>query len=303
MVSTVAAALIPLALGAFLLGAAYGPITPASSDVLARVTPPGWRSLVFSLKQTGVPLGGALAGVTVPIMVMHLGWTGTGPAVALACLAVALALQPWRAGLDQPVVVARWRPSLLGPIRQALSDRAIRRLAWASFLFAMLQHALGTFLVSHLVTSAGYALATAGGVLAAAQVAGALGRILWGVAADRVLAPRLVLTGLAIAMAVGAAGAALVDAATPLGVVLAIAVLFGASAVGWNGVYLAEVARLAPRTAVASVTGGCLAVTYLGVTIGPVVFTAMVAIGAGYAAGYWLHAVLALVAAILLVRR
>jgi len=47
--------------GAILLGADYGPVTPASSHILARSTPPQRLSLVFSLKQTGVPLGGALA--------------------------------------------------------------------------------------------------------------------------------------------------------------------------------------------------------------------------------------------------
>ena len=48
--------------GAVLLGVGYGPVTPASSHVLAKTTPPGMMALVFSLKQTGVPLGGALAG-------------------------------------------------------------------------------------------------------------------------------------------------------------------------------------------------------------------------------------------------
>lgn len=51
--------------GALFLGAGYGPVTPASSHILARSTPPQRLPLVFSLKQTGVPLGGALAGAVV----------------------------------------------------------------------------------------------------------------------------------------------------------------------------------------------------------------------------------------------
>lgn len=51
--------------GALFLGAGYGPVTPASSHILARRTPLQRLSLVFSLKQTGVPLGGALAGTVV----------------------------------------------------------------------------------------------------------------------------------------------------------------------------------------------------------------------------------------------
>ena len=39
-----------IALGAFLIGLGYGPITPASSQILARTTPPDQMALVFSIK-------------------------------------------------------------------------------------------------------------------------------------------------------------------------------------------------------------------------------------------------------------
>lgn len=40
-----------------LLGVCYGPLNPASSHLLTRVAPPQHLSKIFSLKQTGVPLG------------------------------------------------------------------------------------------------------------------------------------------------------------------------------------------------------------------------------------------------------
>lgn len=45
------------AISALFMGMGYGPMTPASSHVLARTTAPATMSLVFSVKQTGVPLG------------------------------------------------------------------------------------------------------------------------------------------------------------------------------------------------------------------------------------------------------
>lgn len=57
-----------LALGAVLVGVGCGPITPASSHLLIRTTPPHRMAFVFSLKQTGVPLGGVLAGLFAPKM-------------------------------------------------------------------------------------------------------------------------------------------------------------------------------------------------------------------------------------------
>src|SRR5690606_38318707 len=76
-------------LGAVLVGFGYGPITPASSHLLARTTPVHRMSLVFSVKQTGVPLGGALAGAIVPTLQALAGWQEALWCVAAACLACA----------------------------------------------------------------------------------------------------------------------------------------------------------------------------------------------------------------------
>ena len=59
---------------AFLLGLGYGPATPASSAILVRAAPPHMLALTFSIKQTGVPLGTAIAGVAVPVLVLGFGW-------------------------------------------------------------------------------------------------------------------------------------------------------------------------------------------------------------------------------------
>src|SRR5690606_15909389 len=76
--------LFTMGLGALLIGLGYGPITPASSHLLARTTPAHRMSFVFSIKQTGVPLGGALAGIVVPNLAALAGWQWAFLAVALA---------------------------------------------------------------------------------------------------------------------------------------------------------------------------------------------------------------------------
>ncbi|MCD0504725.1 MFS transporter, partial [Bordetella petrii] len=89
-----------LAVGAVLLGVGYGPITPASSHLLIQTTPRHRMSFVFSVKQTGVPLGGVLAGLLAPKLEIAIGWRGTLLATALACLACAALAQMVRAELD-----------------------------------------------------------------------------------------------------------------------------------------------------------------------------------------------------------
>ncbi|MFM8574615.1 MAG: MFS transporter, partial [Limnohabitans sp.] len=73
---------------------------------------------------------------------------------------------------------------------------------------------------------------------------------------------------------------------TPHTLLLPILVVFGASAIGWNGVYLAEVARRAPAGQASLATGGTLAFTFLGVVIGPPVFGLLATLCGTYRAGF-----------------
>jgi hypothetical protein len=62
--------------------------------------------------------------------------------------------------------------------------------------------------------------------------------------------------------------------------------LFGLTSAGWNGVFLAEVARLAGGE-IARVTGGVLVIAYAGLILGPLAFSMIAAaltLGAGFAA-------------------
>jgi MFS family permease len=81
---TLALASVPAAvISAVLLGMAHGPFNPASAHVLVKVSTPEWRPLIFSIKQTGVPLGGALAGALAPLLVILIGWRGAALTVSV----------------------------------------------------------------------------------------------------------------------------------------------------------------------------------------------------------------------------
>ncbi|MDQ3215971.1 MAG: MFS transporter, partial [Pseudomonadota bacterium] len=91
-----------------------------------------------------------------------------------------------------------------------------------------------------------------------------------------------------------------IDASTPGWIVVALMAAFGATAVGWNGVYLAAIARLAPSGQTAFVTGGALAFTYLGVVIGPPMFGAIAEASGSFSVAFSLLAVPLLLCAFLL---
>ncbi len=277
-----------MVLGAVLIGLGYGPITPASSHLLARTTPAHQMSLVFSIKQTGVPLGSMLAGAIVPPLLLVSSWQASLMAVALVCVLCAWMAQMLRTQLDsdrRPQALVQWR-SLVQPIRLVLAHRALSTMAACSFMFSMVQLSLTTYLVTFLHDDLSYGLVAAGLALSATQMGGMGGRIVWGYVADRWLGARRMLLLLASMMALGALSSAFLSAGTPKPLVVAILVAFGASAIGWNGVYLAEVARRAPEGKASLATGGTLAFTFLGVVVGPPVFGALSGLFGSYRAGF-----------------
>ncbi|QTQ35391.1 MFS transporter [Aromatoleum petrolei] len=292
-----------MAVSALLIGLGYGPVTPASSHILARTTPAHLMGFMFSLKQTGVPLGGALAGALVPGFAMLWGWQGAALAVAAACVLMAVLAQPTRAGFDADRDPAR-RLSLAGvfkPLALVFAYPRIRDLAICTFFFGAMQLCLTTYLVTYLTSVYGMPLVTAGLVLALTQGAGVGGRLMWGLVADRWITPRRLLSLLALAMAAASLLTAAFDPDWPFVAVMAVSMLFGATAIGWNGVYLAEVARLAPAGQAGVLTGGTLFFTYFGVVAGPPAFAALVGATGSFAVGYAAIGCVILVIGLLLV--
>ena len=162
------------------------------------------------------------------------------------------------------------------------------------------QLCLLAFLVVLLVEELGFDLVAAGAILAAVQVIGALGRIVWGIVADRARNGLAVLLGLALLMAAASAAVIGLSPAWPKILVVAVFQLLGVSAVGWNGVFLSEIARLSPPRAIGSTTGAAMFVTFMGVVTGPPLFSGLQSALRSYAWSYSLLVVFAIVAACLI---
>lgn len=278
-----------MAAGALLVGLGYGPITPASSHLLARTTPAHRMSFVFSIKQTGVPLGGVLAGLIVPGLAQWAGWQTAFMIVAAANLVCALATQPLRPTLDadqDPAQKLSAGNGLIGPLKMVFSHRSLAVLAGISFLFSITQSSLTSYLVTFLHHDLSMDLVLAGVVLAVSQAAGVGGRLLWGYVSDHYFGPIRTLGGLSALIAVCALSTPLLQIADSHTLVLVVLCLFGGSAIGWNGVYLAEVARQAPDGQASVATGGALAMTFMGVVVGPPIFGWIASLSGSYGSAY-----------------
>ncbi len=263
-----------IVLATLLIGIGYGLTNPAASHMLFRHTPPAHRNIVFSIKQTGVPIGGIVAGLMLPGIAERAGWQ----AAILSCSAVALILllllSRLRTSWDSDRVPGlALRSSTMETLGLVWKVPALRNLSLTGFCFSATQLSLVAFIVTFLVTDLGWSLVAAGSLAATMQFSGAFGRILWGAAADRVGNGLFILALIGILTFVATAATATMTPETPNWLTIVILCCLGASAIGWNGVFLADVARQSLAGDVGSATGGALFFTFAGVVFGPALFT------------------------------
>lgn len=280
-------------LGALAIGFGNGPNTPAGSQILIRSAPPAHRTLIFSIKQAGVPLGGALAGlVSAPFAVAH-GVLATLATLTVVLLLCCLAVQPLRATLEDERREGGpgWARALVQPaevvrcITALRSHPALPMLTAVGASYSLMQACLTAFTATFIYTRHGVSLTEAGQVVAVMLFASMCGRIVLGWLADRTgnalrhLGLQAIVSALSVAMLVEAGGQA-----API--LYLCAGLAGFTAIGWNGVHMAELARVAPLHLVSSVTSASSLFGFAASVCGPLIFMAVVAGGGGYEAAF-----------------
>jgi len=166
-----------LVFGALVIGLGGGPSTPASSQILARYAEPTKAPFIFSIKQTGVPVGGVLAGILLPVFVTSFGWRGALICVAIMAFALAVALQPLRSEFDadrQPRRSLRLT-DLRITLSAVLRDGKARLLALGLFAFTGVQLGFASFFISFLTLGLGWTLTESGVAYSISMTSGIVG--------------------------------------------------------------------------------------------------------------------------------
>jgi MFS family permease len=152
-----------------LLGAAHGLVNPASSAILAAASPPRIRSMVFSIKQTGVPLGGAVAGILVPGLLLWMGWQAALLVLAIGASMLLALVAPYHRVYDTTRRVERLHlRTFAAPVAEVWANRPVRELGVVSGVYSAVQISFITYLVSYLKLELGYSLVAAGVVFSVA---------------------------------------------------------------------------------------------------------------------------------------
>ena len=264
--------LLTIFIATVLNGIALGLINPGAAQVIVRFTPARHRNLIFSIKQSGVPIGGVVVGLTAPVIAVTFGWQWSVVPAIVVAVAIVLLMQWVHPVWDsERIRGARLFGTRSGGLGMVWRHPTLRRLGLAGFCFAFIQRCVLTFLVSYLYLVANYSLVQAGALLALYQGAGAVARPVWGILADRVGGPP-VLIGLTLCTIGTCIAMFWIDASWPPLLVTLIVAVLGGTSYGWNGVYHAEATRIAPAREIATFTAGTSSFAYAGVLAGPALF-------------------------------
>jgi MFS family permease len=321
--------LLQMALGIFLISTGYiwlfvasavllgmsAVSTPASSQILARVCPPRLAPLIFSVKQTGVPVGSLIGGLLIPLLLgtvfysatlgttVRLGTYGAAFVTAVIVVGVAVLLQPFRDYFD-----ADRKPNTklsLGDLRQTMrmvvDNPPVRDIAFAAFAFGGLQSLFAGFFILYLIDGLNYSEAQAGSVYAIASFSAIFARIAWGIGGG-IVSARLILGMIGLTGGLSALWLTQLSTTWTLFEITVLAVLYNMTAISWHGILLAEIARLAPKEQVGAVTGGVLSFTSVAMMIYPAIYGFLLATTGSYRIGFALGAIPAFMAFLIFMR-
>ena len=251
------------------IGAAFQ--TPAGSKTVMTWFPIAQRGTAMGVRQTGIPLGGALAAAVRPFIALTAGWRIAVASGGLACFASAALCQ--FAYQTTELAAAPGVHHRLPRFVDFLT-RDVVLLGVSGALATLGQFTLITYLAIYLKETQNIAVTTSASLLVLAQIAGAAGRVLWGVASDRLFARRrrpALMLPIALS-ALGALALGCLPHGTPMWLLAILVTAQAFCALGWHGNWIALVAEIAGPERQGRTVGVAMSIMYPGIIVLPPLF-------------------------------
>jgi sugar phosphate permease len=254
-----------LVLALAVAGAFAGGTQSASGRAVMSWFGPEERGLALGIRQTAVPLGGAIAAGVLPALT-HISLRSAFYGLAIGCFCAAVV----------GAALLRAEPGEeLGEVARPLRDARMWLLCIASTFYVLTQISLLGFVVLFLHDERGVSTSAAAAVLAALQIGGGIARIAAGRLSDRMRVRVLPLRAVALLLTASlAVTTALLHAS--LWLLVPMLVVAGTFAMSWNGLSF----TIAAETAGSRRSGAAIGLqqTFLaaGSIVAPIAFAAVV---------------------------
>ncbi len=288
-------------------GIGYAGVNPATAKAIVERFPSRGRGLAMSIKQIGVPIGGAIAAASLPGIALVFGWRSAMATAGAVCLVSAVAIRTSyakyagrRLAGDGPIAPKQgWWSSVRGTFR----NRDLILLSTAIVFFQGFQLCLITYFILYAKEVLAYPILTAGALFSLANLSGMAGRICCGAVSDFMLggARRPVLIASGMISAVLCLAFTSLTPRHPPWVVWAVTLLLGFTSMGWPGIFFTLAGELSGAGKAGSAFGLCVAVVSLGVFIEPPLFGYVVDKTGSYSAAWIVAAALLFGAALLII--
>ncbi len=284
-------------------GCGFSVLNPTTGKAIVEWFPPRRRGTAMGIKQTGLTLGGLAAALLLPPLALATSWRhALATAGALSLASAALVALLYRPPATPAVAPPADRPRLveLGaffrrpPVLVVFGCGMALSIAQSSVLAYLALYAKETFAVSAVA---------AGQFLALAQAGGTASRLAWGVISDRSFGGRR-RPGVVASAVIGATAYALfsLGGMLPLSLAVTLALVAGAGAFGWVGLYFALVAEIGGPRYAGLLTGVATAFAWSGTLIGPPIFGVVREATGSYTAPWLILTVIAATVALVLPR-
>jgi predicted MFS family arabinose efflux permease len=249
--------------------------TPAGSKAMMKWFPPDRLGLALGIRQTGVPLGGFIGALLLPVLAQNWGWrtamAAAGCIVIIGGVGFYISYKDFPAPVEQAGKEKEQSP---GGSWTFLRNAGIWLAILAGLVFQGSQFIMLTYLVLYLRDSVGLKVAVASLCLAAAQLGGIAGRVGLGYFSDVFFhgarKPVLIMEGVLLTAVTVSLSA--FHAGTPFGVMALVSWFFGLSAMGWSGLHIALITKLAGQEQGGAAVGLCIALLQAGTLLFPPLF-------------------------------
>ncbi|PPA69027.1 MFS transporter [Jeotgalibacillus proteolyticus] len=273
-----------------LAGAGYGSMHPVSNRGIIYWFKQRQRGTAMGIKQMGITLGSALAGLLLLPLAASYGWR---PVLGLAAAALVFTGCLAYINYKDPVKIKEKDPnqSIKAFYISLLKMTKNKPLVYVSVSALFLngsQMCLNTYIVLYAYEKIGLSLFMAGILFVISEVSGSFGRIGWGIISDRLFDGKRVI--ILIFIAILTAGASLMIAFIPEGTsftaIAPIVMVFGFAVSGFNGIWMNLASELVPKEQAGLSSGFSIMVGSLGVIMVPPFFGFMVDQTGSYTTGW-----------------
>lgn len=268
-----------LALGSLLIvGGFYSSAQPGGAKSVALWFPQSQRGFAMGIRQAGLPLGGALAGIILPVIAVSYGIKGaflTGAIVAFSggCLFLIF----YRSAIEKLSESQKdaAKKSLYDTLRSRLSmlsEPHMKNIMLSGVSLVIVQYVLTIFITLYFHRSYNLSLEKSAYLFFISQVVGAFGRIILAAWSDRCRQGRFfpVLTCM-IALIIGFL-ILVMNISDSIFYLTTIAAWLGFFGLGWYGPWVAYIVDSSPQESIGFSLGLAMSVNQLAIIASPPVF-------------------------------